>query len=190
MKDQIRVLGIDDSPFEFRDRRTTVIGVVMRIPSYIEAVMRTEVEIDGNDANDRLIEMVNTSRYKEQLRLVMLDGVALGGFNIIDIHEFHKKAKVPIATITRDRPDLESIKSALMKHFEDWKERLDIIQRGELVQLETEHNPIFVKFEGISLDELKQILRLGTVLGALPEAIRVAHLIASGITVGESRGRA
>jgi endonuclease V-like protein UPF0215 family len=190
MKEQIRVLGIDDSPFEFRDKRTDVIGVVMRIPSYIEAVMRTDVAIDGNDASEKLIDMVEGSRYKEQLRLVMLDGAALGGFNIVDIVEFHEATKIPIATITRDKPDLESVESALKNHFQDWEMRLDLMKRGELIELKTEHNPIFVKFCGISLEYLENIIKSGTVLGALPEAIRVAHLIASGIKSGESHGRA
>ncbi len=190
MKPQIRILGIDDSPFKFDDKKTIVIGVVMRIPSYIEAVLRTEVEVDGDDACDKLAEMINSSRYKEQLKLVMLDGVALGGFNIVDITELHEKIGLPIVTITREKPNFEAMERALKEHFEDWQNRLEIIKKGELVVIETKHKPIFVKFVGMDFEEVKNIIELSTVRGALPEVIRVAHLIASGVAVGESYGRA
>ena len=162
----------------------------MRIPSYIEAVLKTEVDVDGIDANDKLAEMINSSRYKEQLRLVLLDGIALGGFNVVDINSLHKKIGLPIVTITREKPNFEAMERALKEHFENWQKRLDIIKKGELLQLETKHKPIFVKFIGIDFEEVKKIIELSTVRGALPEAIRIAHLIATGVTVGESYGRA
>ncbi len=190
MKSQVRILGIDDSPFSFDDKKTDVIGVVMMVPSYIEAVMRCQVEVDGVDANEKLAAMINSSRYKEQLKLVLLDGVALGGFNVVDITKLHEEIGLPMVTVTREEPDLETMKSALKENFEDWEYRLDVINSGELHRVETEHKPIFVKFIGMDLEEIKEIIELSTVRGALPEVLRVAHLIASGITSGESHGRA
>jgi endonuclease V-like protein UPF0215 family len=190
MKSQIRILGIDDSPFSFDDGTTSAIGVVMRVPSYIEAVMRCEVEVDGSDANKQLAAMINSSRYKEQLKLVMLDGVALGGFNIVDIGRLFREIGVPIVTVTREEPDLVGMESALKEHFEDWRERLDVIRFGELHRIETDHKPLFVKFIGLDLEDLKEIIELSIVRGALPEALRVAHLIATGFVHGESHGRA
>ena len=190
MKSQVRVLGIDDSPFSFADRTTHVIGVVMRIPSYIEAVMRCEVTVDGTDANEKLAEMINYSRYKEQLKLIMLDGVALGGFNVVDIDRLYNEIEKPIVTVTREEPDLLAMETALKEHFEDWQERLHTIKSGELHRVETSHKPIFVKFIGMELEDMKEILELSTVRGALPEALRVAHLIATGFVQGESHGRA
>jgi endonuclease V-like protein UPF0215 family len=190
MKSQIRVLGIDDSPFDFNDKKTDVIGVVMRAPSYIEAVLRTEVEVDGHDANSKLAKMINSSKYKKQLRLVMLDGVSLGGFNVVDIFELHKKIKLPVVTISRIKPNFAGMRAALEEHFDDWLERLKVINEGDLVKIGTRHKPLYVKFVGIELEKLKEVIKLSTVRGALPEAIRVAHLIASGISKGESYGRA
>jgi endonuclease V-like protein UPF0215 family len=190
MKTQVRVLGIDDSPFKFQDKRTEVIGVVMRLPSYIEGVLRSQVEVDGTDACENLGDMINSSRYKDQLKLIMMDGVALGGFNVVDIEKLYNMINLPIITVTREEPDLKSIESALKEHFEDWEERLDIIKSGKLHRVETQHKPIYVKFTGIGLEEVEEILRLSTVLGAIPEPIRVAHLIATGIVLGESHGRA
>ena len=43
MKQQIRILGIDDSPFTFTDKYATVIGVVMRGGGYLECVLQARV---------------------------------------------------------------------------------------------------------------------------------------------------
>lgn len=190
MKTQVRVLGIDDSSFNFQDKRTNVIGVVMRLPSYIEGVLRSHVEVDGTDACENLTDMINSSRYKDQLRSIMLDGVALGGFNVVDIEKLHNLIQLPIITVTREEPDLKSIESALKEHFEDWEERLEIITSGKLHRIETQHKPVYVKFIGIEIEEVEEILSSSTVLGVIPEPLRVAHLIATGIALGESHGRA
>jgi hypothetical protein len=190
MKQQIRILGIDDAPFTFTDAKTMVVGVVMRGGEYLEAVLRSEVTIDGTDATDVVTTMIQTTRHREQLRAVMLDGICLGGFNVIDIKKIHKTIDIPILTITRDRPDLTAIEDALRKHFPDWEQRLAIHKEGTLHEFQTAHNPLYAKFMGCSPEEAQEIISLATIRGVLPEPLRIAHLIASGIVRGESYGKA
>jgi hypothetical protein len=120
----------------------------------------------------------------------MVDGAGLGGFNVVDIHELFESTNLPVITITRDKPDFSKIKRALQKNFKDWKDRWTILQRGELKTITTQYNPIYIKYTGLSLDEAKEIINISTIRGVIPEPIRVAHLIASGITRGESYGKA
>lgn len=190
MKQQIRLLGVDDSPFTFTEKYATVIGVVMRGGEYLEGVMRNQVSVDGTDATYICKEMIENTRHRKQLKAMMLDGIALGGFNVVDIEEIYVSTKLPVITITRDKPDFEKIKLALQKNFEDWNERFDLMKKGELHKVKTPHNPIYVKSVGISIEETKEIIKLSTIRGAVPEPIRVAHLIASGIVKGESYGKA
>jgi len=194
MKKQVRVIGFDDSPFKFSDKRSKkkllVIGVVVRIPAYVEGVLRSEVTIDGDDATEILIQMLNRSHFKKQLKLAMLDGVALGGFNVVDIDQVYKETGIPIATITRDAPDFDAIEKALKKHFKDWKRRLKVMETGRSVTIPTNYNPIYVKYKGILKKELEEIIKTSTVRGVLPEPIRLAHVIASGVAKGESYGKA
>src|SRR5512139_3936717 len=98
MKQQIRILGIDDSPFGFDDQRATVIGTVVRVPSYLEGVMRSEVAVDGTDATSSLVELVSRSRFKAQVKLIMIDGIALAGFNVLDLDELHASLGLPVLT--------------------------------------------------------------------------------------------
>ncbi|MFH1101797.1 MAG: DUF99 family protein [Methanobacteriota archaeon] len=190
MKKQIRILGIDDSPFTFSDKYTTIIGVVMRGGEYLECVLSDHVTIDGDEATKICINMIQNMRQRKQLKVVMLDGVTVGGFNVVDTQQLYESTNLPVITITRDEPDFEKIKCALQKNFHDWKHRWELITRGELHQVLTRHNPIYVKCTGLSLGEAKELIKLSTIRGVLPEPIRVAHLIASGVTRGESHGKA
>lgn len=190
MKNEIRVLGIDDSPFTFTDKSSSVIGVIMRGSSYIECILHDRVSVDGNDATFVCKKMIEKTRHKKQLKALLLDGVALGGFNVVDIQEIFSDINLPVITITRDEPNFEKIKTALKKRFEDWEWRFTVITKGKLHKLETRHNPIFVKCTGVNIEEAKEIIKLSTIRGVIPEPIRVAHLIASGIARGESHGKA
>jgi len=192
LKDQIRVCGIDDAPFEFgnRNARATVIGTIVRAPGYLEGVLRFDVAVDGCDATVGIAKALSKSRFHDQIRAVMIDGIALAGFNVVDIKELSRRLGVPVITVTRDRPDMDSIESALSKYFDDWEERLRTISEIPLIEMETDHKPIFVSYAGISEEESARLIRATTVKGAIPEPIRMAHMIASGVTRGESKGKA
>jgi len=190
VKQQIRILGIDDAPFVFSDTHTIIIGVVMRGGSYLEGVLSKQLTIDGSDATRLCEDMIQQTKHRQQLRAAMIDGVALGGFNIVDIDRVYETTKLPILTITRDKPDLEKMKQALRHHFNDWEERWHIITRGELHQVQTKHNPLYMKCVGLSVNDAKEIINLSTIRGVIPEPIRVAHIIASGVKRGESYGKA
>jgi len=189
MKQEIRVVGIDDAPFSFGQKKVAVIGVIIRGNSYIEGILKSEIEVDGCDATAIITDLINETRHKNQLRVIMLDGISLGGFNVVDIQELHRNTGLPVITITREEPDFTKIKNALQKHFADWKKRWDTILEGKLKQVKGTY-PLYVQYVGMTFPTVCEILRLCTIRGAIPEPIRIAHLIATGITLGESHGRA
>ena len=47
--------------------------------------MVSSCQVDGEDANEAISRMVRDSRFSEQVRMVMIDGAAFGGFNVVDI---------------------------------------------------------------------------------------------------------
>lgn len=190
MKSQIRLLGIDDSPFSFDEKQSRIVGVVMRGGEYIEGVLSDYVIIDGMDSTKKCKKLIENTRHRHQLKAVLIDGVSLGGFNIIDIDKIYNDTKLPVITVTRDKPDFDKIKTALQKHFDDWEVRWNLILKGEMHEIKTKHNPIYVKCVGIDIIQAKEIIKISTIRGVVPEPIRVAHLIASGIKRGESYGKA
>lgn len=189
LKQKMRVIGIDDAPFDFDDDEVLVVGSIVRAPNYLEGILSTSVEVDGNDATDRLIDMIDNSRFSDQPYLIMTDGAALGGFNLIDLERLWKETDIPAVSISRDEPDFEDIKKAMKKHLPDWKKRYEGISTGRIYKVKTEHKPIYVQVEGIDIQEAERIIKLFTIRGRIPEPLRMSHIIASGIVKGESKGK-
>ncbi len=190
LKHQIRVLGIDDSPFTFQTKKALIVGVVARLPMYIEGIMRTEIAVDGSDANEAIISMLGRSRYREQVRLIMFDGVTVGGFNVIDIDRIHEGTGIPCATVTREMPDFDRMEGALRSHFPDWQARLAVIKKKPLFNVGPRRRSLYATLSGIDAETFETILAECTVQGRLPEPLRIAHLISSAMVLGESHGRA
>lgn len=196
-KKQIRIIGIDDTAHKKKQKNPVlVIGAIFRGGEYIDNMLSTSVKVDGNDATAKIAEMINKSRVKGSLRVIMLDGIALAGFNVIDIQLLHKKTKLPVIVVTRDFPDYSSIRKAL-KHFSDGAKRWRIIEKAGKPQLyKVRHrelakpSKIYFQFSGLSAQETRRILKLTIQHGVIPEPVRVAHIIGQGISLGESRGRA
>ena len=185
-KKEIRVIGIDDSPFnKFEDKKILVVGVVMRGGSWIDGISSTKVNVDGDDATKKIIDMINKCKFKPQLQCIFLDGIAVGGFNVIDVKELNKKTNLPVIIVIRRKPDIYNIKETLTKI--DKKNKIKLLEKaGEVIKVDD----IFVQLKGINLEDAKKILKIVCTRSLIPEPIRLAHLIASGVTVGESRGRA
>jgi len=186
MKQEIRVLGIDDAPFnKFKKGDVLVVGTLFRGGQWLDGVLSTKVKIDGNNSTSALIKMVNKSKFKPQLQCLILDGVAFGGFNVVDIHQLAKKTKIPVIVVIRRYPDFKKIKAALQKMKKAGKYRL-IEKAGEVFKI----GKIYVQLTGISLEDAKKVLKITCTRSLLPEPIRVSHLIAAGIVRGESKGDA
>ncbi|MBC7081586.1 MAG: DUF99 family protein [Thermoplasmatales archaeon] len=188
MKKEIRIIGIDDMPFSFNDSFTDIVGVVMRGGKYLEGVLKTTIEVDGKDATDKIIDMIQASGHRGQIKIIMINGVALGGFNIVDCEKLFNATDIPVITVARKKPNIDKIEEALKKHFDDWRERIDLINKGRTEEIKLRY-PIYIKYFGIGKKSAIDAIKLSIIRGAIPEPIRVAHLIATGIKKGESRGR-
>ncbi|MFQ5887400.1 MAG: DUF99 family protein [Candidatus Hydrothermarchaeales archaeon] len=190
VKGEIRILGIDDAPFRFKSReKVPLIGTIFRGGDYIEGVLKTEITVDGSDATDHISEMVNSSRHKQQIRVIMLDGITVGGFNIVDLKRLFKNTGIPIIVVTRKMPDMTSVKKAI-ENFEDRDEKLMALESaGEIHKVRVNSGKVYIHPIGVGLEDAKKIVKLSVRRGFIPEPIRVAHLIASAIVKGESRGR-
>jgi endonuclease V-like protein UPF0215 family len=186
VKKEIRVIGIDDSPFnKFKDKKILVVGVVMRGGSWIDGILSTKVSVDGNDSTKRLISMVNKCKFKPQLQCIFLNGIAVAGFNVIDVRELSKKTKLPVIIVIRRMPDIETIKKTLIKINK--KQKIKLLEKaGKVISI----NNIYIQLTGIDFEKARRILKIVCTRSLLPEPLRLAHIIASGVVSGESRGRA
>ena len=185
IKPEIRVLGIDDGGFVPRTKGTVdVVGVVYRGGYWFEGVMRAEITIDGLDATEKIAAMIESSPYYRELRIVVLDGVTFAGFNVVDISKLSRRVELPVISVARKKPELEEIRSAL-KNLPDFEIRWRAMENaGKIFEVETRkgENPVYMHIAGILREDAKKIMKKTSTRSLIPEALRVAHIIASGLT--------
>lgn len=186
VKKEIRVIGIDDSPFDkFKEKEALVVGVMTRGGQFVEGILSCKVEIDGKDATRKFIELINKSKFRPQLQCIFLNGIAVAGFNVVDIHELSKKIKIPVVVVIRQNPDIEKIKSTLKSLGQN--EKIKLIEKAGTA---TKIGGIYVQFAGIEIKRLEKMLKIVCTRSNIPEPLRLAHIIATGIVKGESKGKA
>lgn len=185
MRRQIRIVGIDDCAHKRGDKTTLVIGAFFRGGDFLDGVISTEVAVDGDDSTQKIAGMINASKFKSQTRAILLNGIAVGGFNIIDIHTLNALTGIPVVAVVRKMPDFKKIHHALERL--GWRNRITLLDKaGVPVKVGGVH----IQFAGTTREVVEKILKLTCIHSDIPEPIRAAHLIAGGIKLGESRGRA
>ena len=141
---------------------------------------------DGVNATRTLIRLVTGSRFSGHVQVVLLQGIALAGFNVIDLQGLHNAVGLPVIAVARKQPDFNGIRDALLKRVPGGARKWSLIQRLGPMERAGE---VFVQRTGISLESVDQLIRRLAVNSTLPEPLRTAHLIAGGITLGESKHR-
>jgi len=185
IKFEIRVLGVDDGVFIPHSKGLVdVVGVVFRGGYWLDGVMRTEIEVDGLDATEKIASMIIESPHYKQLRIIMLSGITFAGFNVVDIKELYSRTELPVIALTRDLPKMEEIKQALENLPEKEKRWKAILNAGEIIEVQTREGeePIYMQIAGLERRDAEKIVKITSTRSNIPEPLRVAHIIASGLT--------
>jgi endonuclease V-like protein UPF0215 family len=152
----------------------------------LDGVVSGRVRKDGADATARIAELVRGSQFDGHIRAVLLGGIAVGGFNVVDIHALAAQLARPVLVVARRLPRLALIREALAKLPRGAGKWRLIEQAGVMEPV----GNVFVQRAGLDLAEARALLAATTLHGNMPEPLRLAHLIAGGIVTGKSRGRA
>jgi hypothetical protein len=186
VKPEIRVLGVDDGKFVPHSKTTVpVVGVVFRGGYWLEGVMSTRIAVDGLDSTAQISSMIKQSPHFGQLRVVMLSGVTFAGFNVVDMKALNAETGLPVVAVTTRKPDLVKVQSAL-ENLPNSEERWNaILNAGDVFSVVTRRGklPVHVEVVGVSRELTVEVLRLTATRSRLPEPLRVAHLVASGISL-------
>jgi len=192
LKSEIRILGFDDGAFTARSKEPVlVIGVIFRGGKFLDGLLRTEVFVDGNEATEKIAKLINSTRHKQQLKVIMFDGITLAGFNVVDVKKLNEQTRLPVIVINRKRPDLKKVKNALKK-FDDFDLRWIAIENaGEIKEcVVKDFKNVYYQNIGIDDETAKEVIKLSCTRSYIPEPLRIAHIIATGVVRGESYGRA
>jgi endonuclease V-like protein UPF0215 family len=183
---RIRTVGIDDGPFERGSRRRVLVVGAVYSSFEFEGLLTTSVTPDGCDATARLARMIAGSKFHAQLHLVMLDGITLGGFNVVDLPDLAEAIGLPCVAVMRRSPDLEAVNVALSRLSRAAERRALMDRAGPI------HRAGVLAFQaaGVEPAVAASVLAASVLHGHVPECLRAAHLIASGIATGQSSHRA
>jgi endonuclease V-like protein UPF0215 family len=180
------VVGFDDGSFDkYRQANVPVVGAVFS-GLRLEGVLAGRVRTDGANATRVLSQMVAESKFAAQLQLVLLQGIALGGFNVVDLERLHTTLGLPVMVVARRQPRFDRMREALLTRVRGGTRKWALIEK--LGPMEPVAD-VFVQRVGLTLSQAEKVIRRLAVHSNLPEPLRTAHLIAGGIATGQSRGR-
>jgi uncharacterized protein len=209
----MNVIGFDDGPFA-RDHRGDVLLVgAVCAGTRLDGVVSGRVRRDGADATRRMIALVQESQFATAIGAVLLQGIAVGGFNVVNVHALSAALEVPVLVVMRRAPDLAAVRRALFSDspaarppvrgaarkwalieragpIELLRASQRALRRAGASGLGRARPRLWVQRVGLSSEEARRLVEATTIHGQIPEALRIAHLIAGGIATGKSRGRA
>jgi hypothetical protein len=176
MKRFSHVVAFDDAPFARAHRGdVTVVGAVFA-GLRLDGVLSGRVRRDGANSARVLASLVLQSRFVEHLQLILLQGIAVAGFNVVDVFSLHASTGLPVLVVSKRLPDMEAIRSVLLTRVPGGARKWRILERlGPMERCEG----VYVQRVGLTPEQCSTIVRRFAVNGREPEPLRVAHLIAT-----------
>jgi len=175
------IVGVEDGSFQKGLTRRALLAAVLFRGLKIEDVKVSKIAVDGLDATRKLAEILN----EWEFAAVLLAGVSFAGFNIIDPTVINEKFEKPVIIVTRTKPNNRAVKRALQKHFINWEMRWEVFEKvGSVYEVAVlaDEPPIYVETIGVGVKWTCSLIQAFCVCGRVPEPIRVARLIARGLS--------
>jgi endonuclease V-like protein UPF0215 family len=187
MRQRPRAVGIDDGPSTRNRIAKSPNNIASLIAVWFDRLrvdrMRIGVvQVDRLDSTDVILRLLKGTRTD----VIFLSGVSFAGFNIVDSKRLHDTLHIPIIIVSREEPDNASVKSALKKHFTDWKTRWELIRRlGKIHAFAPKRSeqPLHFESVGIPPAQARRIIQAYCVTSRVPEPIRVAGITAKGLAL-------
>ncbi|HTO95576.1 MAG TPA: DUF99 family protein [Myxococcales bacterium] len=182
----LRAIGFDDVPWRHRRaRRVGLVGAVCAGTRF-EGMVYGAVRRDGWRATSTLEALLLGGKFLPQIHLVLLDGIAFGGFNLVDLPRLARTLQRPCVAVMRKLPDLLAMERAA-RRLPRPQARVALLRRAGPIHVS---GPFVYQVCGAGPAETAAALRRLTDTGNVPEALRLAHLIGGALAYGQSGRRA
>jgi endonuclease V-like protein UPF0215 family len=183
----MNVIGFDDAPFVHAHRGDVALVGVICAGTRVDGVLVGKVRRDGANAATSMLKMIASSQFRAQVQAVLLQGIAVAGFNVVDVQLLHSVLGVPVIVVARRQPDLTRVRRALLARVRGGARKWRLVEAAGAPE---PLDGLVVQRVGIERERARRLLGSTRLHGKLPEPLRVAHLIAGAIGSGRSRGRA
>jgi endonuclease V-like protein UPF0215 family len=175
-------VGVEDGGFEaFKQGGEAFLCAAGLTRDRVDWVKLEKITVDGRDATETLVKMLQGAEFDA----VILGGVSFAGFNIIDPHAVQRAFGVPVIVYIGEKPDTEATLAALKAHFSDWEERWEPVTKLRDVysaNTKADAPPVYFEVAGCTREWAEETLKATASLTRTPEPVRVAGLIARGLT--------
>ncbi len=186
MKPGRRAVGIAASD---RERLSHLAGAVVRADRVVDGFAFGTCTIGGSDATAAVCALIDQLD-REDVRYVLLAGIAPAWFNILDLQTIHEHTGLPTLSVSFEAsPGLEGGIRDAFDETEIVSRRLVTYRaQPDRRELSVNDETVFVRSVGLDPDEAAAVVRAYTPVGGRPEPLRVARLAAR--AVGERDERA
>ena len=182
-----RLLGIDDGPFtKGVDPSTPLVAVFMEGADRIEGVAFRSFPVDGDGVTAFLADWIAGLRFRPAAHGVVLGGITLAGLAVVDLAALSDATGLPAIAVSRRDPTEHRVGHAL--HAAGLAARLPLLERAPPPF--AVDGALHASVAGATPERARALLLAARGKSALPEPLRVAHLIAAAVARGSSRGRA
>jgi endonuclease V-like protein UPF0215 family len=171
-------IGFDDAPFSREHRGDVMLIATVFAATRMEGVLSGKIRRDGRNATDVITQLAVESRFGPQLHAILLQGITFAGFNVVDLQALHRGTGLPVLVVSRRRPDLPRIRQALLRNVRGGQRKWRLIEAaGPMEALAG----VYVQRAGITAQQARVLLTGLAIHGKIPEPLRIAHMIASGL---------
>ena len=177
-KKGIRGLAVAES-FSQTSKKSVLVGIVMSTDLVIDGFVMGHSTVGGDDATDAILAM-HEKLNRSDVSFLLISGIVISSYNILDVKRISEKIGLPVIGVTYE--ESAGIEDAIKHHFpESYETKLAEYSKlgsREKVTLHTSHN-LYIRNEGCTVLEAKQLLDKVTSQGSIPEPLRIAQLLAN-----------
>lgn len=200
-----RIIGFDDAPFQTRPRvhgsEIHAVGIVTSGDRFEGMLYVNQIAQDGENAQTRIRDALLNSKFHEQVHAVLLDGVTMGGLNVIDISFLANTLQRPVISVMRSQPNFSRMFDAITNVPSPHRRIARIHAAGPVYVVrhwifQYRCPPLVDGQEAsasqVSPEQVATLLDRSTPRGTqkIPESLRIAHLVGAAIKTGQSSSSA
>ena len=177
-KKGIRGLAIAES-FSQDSKKSVLSGIVMSTDLVIDGFVMGHSTVGGDDATDAILSMYKKLD-RPDVSFLLISGIVISLYNIVDLKRISEETGLPVIGVTYE--ESKGIEDAIKHHFPDsYKSKLveySKLGTREKIILHTSHS-LYIRNEGCTILEAKQLLDKITLQGSISEPLRIAQLLAN-----------
>jgi len=177
MKPGVRALGVAES-FDRDAARSTLAGTVLRADGRFDGLAFSTCTVGGTDCTAAMVDLWERLD-REDVQFVLVAGVALAWYNILDPDALAERVDRPVIAVTFE--DSEGLEAALAAEFEGsaLEERLERYEwLPERHRMDHDGHDIYYRAVGVDREEAESTLAAFAGEGGRPEPLRAARLAA------------